>query len=88
MVSSLTYQWYIGTSGVTANPIGGAIGPTVNVTPSVTTTYWVRVSNSCGTADSASATITVRAVAAASFFSSPPAAFSTRAEERPFLPAG
>jgi hypothetical protein len=66
--TSLTYQWYIGTRGVTTNPISGATGPTVNVTPSVTTTYWVRVSNSCGTADSASATVTVQAVAGASFF--------------------
>ncbi len=66
--TSLTYQWYIGTSGVTTNPIGGASGPTVNVTPSVTTTYWVRVSNSCGTADSASATVTVQPIAGGSFF--------------------
>lgn len=66
--TSLTYQWYIGTSGVTTNPINGATGASVNVAPSVTTTYWVRVSNSCGTADSASATVTVQPIAGASFF--------------------
>jgi len=66
--TSLTYQWFIGTSGVTSNPISGATGPSVNVTPSATTTYWVRVSNSCGTANSASATVTVTAIAGASFF--------------------
>ncbi len=66
--TSLAYQWFIGTSGVTTNPISGATGPSVNVTPSTTTTYWVRVSNSCGTANSSSATVTVTAIAGASFF--------------------
>jgi hypothetical protein len=66
--TSLTYQWYIGTSGVTSNPIGGATGSTQVVTPSSTTTYWVRVSNSCGSVNSASATVTVRPVVASSFF--------------------
>jgi hypothetical protein len=66
--TSLTYQWYIGTSGVTTTPIGGATAASVNVTPSSTTTYWVRVSNSCGTMDSAAATVTVTPVAAASFY--------------------
>jgi hypothetical protein len=66
--TSPIYQWYIGTSGVTTTPIGGATAASVNVTPASTTTYWVRVSNSCGTADSASATVTVTPVAAANFF--------------------
>jgi hypothetical protein len=66
--TSLTYQWFIGASGVTTNPISGATGASVNVTPAATTTYWVRVSNSCGTASSGSATVTVTAVAGASFF--------------------
>jgi len=66
--TSLTYQWYVGTSGVTTNPIGGANGPTLTVTPPSTTTYWVKVSNSCGSANSASATVTVRPIVASSFF--------------------
>ncbi|HXA19054.1 MAG TPA: M12 family metallo-peptidase [Thermoanaerobaculia bacterium] len=66
--TSLAFQWFIGTSGVTTTPIGGGTAASVNVTPSSTTTYWVRVSNSCGSVDSASATVTVQAVAAANFF--------------------
>ncbi len=66
--SSLTYQWYIGTSGVTTTPINGATSASVNVTPSSTTSYWVRVSNPCGSADSATATVTVQPITGASFF--------------------
>jgi hypothetical protein len=66
--TSLALQWFIGTSGVTTTPIGGATTASVNVNPSSTTTYWVRVSNSCGIVDSASATVTVQAIAAANFF--------------------
>ena len=54
-----SYQWYIGTSGNTANPIAGATSSTLKVTPTSTTSYWVRVSNACGTVNSATATITV-----------------------------
>lgn len=41
----LTYQWYIGASGVTTNPISGQTGSSFT-TPAMTatTTYWVRVS--------------------------------------------
>jgi len=66
--TSLTFQWFIGATGVTTTPIGGANSASVNVAPSTATTYWVRVSNSCGTADSASATVTVQPIAAANFF--------------------
>ena len=55
----LSYQWYIGSSGNTANPISGATGSSITVTPSSTTSYWVRVSNSCGSVNSSTATITV-----------------------------
>ena len=65
--TSLTYQWYVGTSGDTTTPIGGATGASVNVTPSVTTSYWVRV-NACGNVDSTSATVTVAPIAAVSFY--------------------
>jgi len=58
--SPLAYQWYRGTSGSTSDPISGATSssyPTPALTQ--TTNYWVRVSNTYGTADSNAATITV-----------------------------
>lgn len=55
----LQYQWYAGAKGNTSNLLGGSTQPSVSVTPRVTTTYWVRVTNACGTADSESATVTV-----------------------------
>src|SRR6185436_20101273 len=57
--AQLQYQWYAGAKGNTSNPLGGATQPGVSVTPKVTTTYWVRVMNSCGSADSDTATVTV-----------------------------
>ncbi len=54
-----SYQWYVGASGNTSNPISGATSSSVTVTPPSTTSYWVRVTNSCGTANSSTATITV-----------------------------
>jgi len=57
---SLSYQWYQGSSGDTSNPINGAASSNYT-TPALTqtTTYWVRVINTCGSADSNAATITV-----------------------------
>lgn len=57
--TSLQYQWYRGNSGDTSNPIASATSSTVNVNPSATTSYWVRISNSCGTVDSVKVTVTV-----------------------------
>jgi len=56
----LAYQWYAGASGSTSSPVIGATSATM-ITPalSATTSYWVRVSNGYGSADSATATITV-----------------------------
>jgi hypothetical protein len=58
--TGLSYQWYAGSSGTTTSPIGGATSSGYT-TPALTTTssYWVRVSNSGGSADSNTATITV-----------------------------
>ncbi|MEA2416206.1 MAG: hypothetical protein QOI58_2863 [Thermoanaerobaculia bacterium] len=56
----LSYQWYVGTSGNTGSPISGATTPSLTVTPSSTTSYWVRVSNACGSANSGTATVTVQ----------------------------
>jgi len=52
------YQWYQGPSGSTYFPIAGATSPTVT-TPAVTvpTDFWVRVTNACGSIDSATATV-------------------------------
>ena len=56
---NLTYQWYSGASGNTASPIGGATGAQMTVTPMNTSGYWVRVSGTCGTADSQTLTVVV-----------------------------
>ncbi|HYC60603.1 MAG TPA: FG-GAP-like repeat-containing protein [Thermoanaerobaculia bacterium] len=61
-----TYQWYVGNSGNTANPVPGSNGSTLTVTPSSTTSYWVRVSNACGSANSNTATVTVTTTGAGS----------------------
>jgi hypothetical protein len=55
----LSYQWYIGTSGTTTTPVSGGTGSSITVSPSSTTSYWVRVSNSCGSVNSGTATVTV-----------------------------
>lgn len=57
----LSYQWYVGTSGSTSNPISGATSSSITVTPGATTSYWVRVSNACGAVNSNTATVTVNA---------------------------
>jgi hypothetical protein len=57
--AGLTYQWFTGTSGVTSIPLNGATQPQITVNPSSTTTYWVRVANSCTTIDSNTAVVTV-----------------------------
>lgn len=54
-----TYQWYIGTSGDTSSPIDNSNQYAISVKPTVTTTYWARVTNDCSTVDSNSATVTV-----------------------------
>lgn len=54
------YQWYAGASGNTSSAVPNGTGSTLNVTiPPVTTSYWVRVRNSCSTVDSATATVNV-----------------------------
>ena len=55
------YQWYQGHSGSTAFPIAGANGSTLQ-TPAIAaaTEFWVRVTNACGSRDSATATVSPR----------------------------
>jgi len=57
--TALSYQWYVGSSGNTSSPIANATGTSITVSPATTTSYWVRVSNSCGSANSVAATVTV-----------------------------
>jgi hypothetical protein len=55
----LAYQWYQGSSGDASTPVG--FDADTFTTPALTapTSFWVRVTNACGAADSAAATIAV-----------------------------
>ncbi|HEY0143369.1 MAG TPA: S8 family serine peptidase [Thermoanaerobaculia bacterium] len=55
--SSPAVQWYRGTAGTTTTPLGTT--PSISVSPAETTQYWARVSNSCGSASTATITISV-----------------------------
>ena len=55
------YQWYRGTRGTTLSPIAGATSATYRTDPvEARGDYWVRVTNACGSRDSATAVITPR----------------------------
>lgn len=58
-LSGSTYQWYLGASGTTTNPISGATSASYAASPGSTTSYWCKVTGSCGTANSNTATVTV-----------------------------
>src|SRR5207244_2937836 len=54
------FQWYSGAIGTTTSPLAGKTTTSIDVTPSATTTYWVRASNGCGaSSDSESVTVSV-----------------------------
>src|SRR6185295_12348440 len=54
----LSYQWYRGGSGVTTDPIAGATSTSFTTPPVTnTTSFWVRVSNPYGHADSSAAVL-------------------------------
>jgi len=74
----ISYQWYTGTSGNTANPIAGATNASVTVSPAATTSYWVRVSNSCNPTgnNSTTAVVTVSANCPAATITTQPASVS------------
>jgi len=59
---TLTYQWYRGTSGNTANPISGATSSQYNTGKLTrgTYSYWVRVTGTCGSVNSSTATVTAQ----------------------------
>lgn len=46
-LGELTYQWFIGATGDVLQPIAGANGASIVVSPGTTTSYWVRVSDEC-----------------------------------------
>ncbi len=52
-----SYQWYTGACGGTLIP--GATGSTLNVTPTTTTNYFVRITGACSTTACAQVTVTV-----------------------------
>lgn len=56
----LGYQWYLGPRDGVSQPIVGATAASYTTPPlTATTTYWVRVSNAAGFADSEAATVIV-----------------------------
>jgi hypothetical protein len=58
----LSYQWYVGSAPNTSTPAANGTGASLTVSPTTTTSYWVRVTNFCnGTqnADSNTATVTI-----------------------------
>ncbi len=58
----LTYQWFTGNSGDTASPVAGATAGTLDTGAlSVSTSFWVQITNAGGTANSETAVITVAA---------------------------
>jgi hypothetical protein len=55
-----SFQWYQGASGDTSTPISGATSQTFTpATLTMSTSYWVKVSNDCGAVQSATATISI-----------------------------
>lgn len=65
------YKWYTGAPGNTGNLISDGTSNTILVGPASTTSYWVRITNSCGSVDSAAATVTVNTCVAAAISQQP-----------------
>ncbi len=58
----LTYQWYTGNSGDIAAPVAGATTGTLDTGAlTASTSFWVQITNTGGTADSDTAVVTVSA---------------------------
>jgi subtilisin family serine protease len=56
------YQWYQGQSRDTSTPVGTNSDSFTTPALTQTTSYWVRVSNFCGSSDSTGATITISGI--------------------------
>ncbi len=79
----ITYQWYAGLAGDTSAPL--ASGTSLRIAPTSTTRYWLRVINGCGSADSATTTVTVSAPSATGFyFTTPCRVLDTRDPNGPY----
>ncbi len=59
--TSLQFQWYRGVAPDLSNPVAGANTSTATDTPQASTSYFVRVSNSCGSQNGSSIAIAVGA---------------------------
>ncbi len=59
--TSLSYQWYQGPVLDFTRPVGGSAPTFVTPPINAATQYWVRVSNSCGSANSSGAAVSVAA---------------------------
>jgi len=59
--ATVAFQWYIGNPPSTSNPVAGGNTASIQVSPASTTTYWAQATNSCGSANSNAATVTVNA---------------------------
>jgi len=57
--TSPTYQWYVGNPPTTSSPVPSGTAASIFVSPTTTTTYWVRVSGCSTSVDSNAATVTV-----------------------------
>jgi hypothetical protein len=55
----LAYQWFAGNAGDVTSPVTNGTSRTITVGPPATTSYWARVTNGCGSADTEAATVTV-----------------------------
>jgi DNA/RNA endonuclease G (NUC1) len=67
----LSYQWYQGATGVTTTPVGTNSSSFTTPALTATASYWVRVSNGQGSADSTTATVTVTSAVAPSISQNP-----------------
>ncbi|HEV7573121.1 MAG TPA: hypothetical protein VGQ21_16595 [Thermoanaerobaculia bacterium] len=58
--TNMTYQWYIGPAGNVAGSVAIGTGTqSITVSPQDTTTYWARVTGTCGTANSTAGVVNV-----------------------------
>ena len=58
--NAVNYQWYQGNAGDTSTPVGSNLNTLYTPTLSVSTNYWVRVSNATGSVNSVTAVLTVQ----------------------------
>lgn len=86
--SPFSYQWYLGNTGDVSNPVAGETNRTFN-TPAITktTSYWVRITNSCGSADSQTATLTIQGQCAAPSFTLQPVSANVPRGSQQYLSA-